>query len=322
MTKAVCFPAKAALQRASAGAVRRRPLAALLVLASLLAAARPALSMPPAPAVQAREAFKAANLNAAIAIWSQMINAGQNVQDSLYNRAQSYLMLRQFQLALNDLNQLELMQRPMVRSYTFLLRGIVFNELQNYGSALRDFNQAERIDGNRLVFANRAVAYQRSGQFSQAEQDLVRATKTDPSQANLHNLAAIQLSLGKFSECVKSSSLVVSAFQTFYPAYTVRGLCLYRLGRLEDSVADFLRSTTLNPAQAEASQYLGMALLSMRKSDQARSFLLRAADLYLSQNDQQRYQEVMTMLSANSHSPARQAGISSSPAASPRTPGP
>ena len=304
--KSACLPAMGACGDPSTRAVRSCTLVALFVVTSVLATTDPAHSMPPPQAVQAREAFNAGNINAAIAIWSQMITAGQDVQDSLYNRAQSYLVLRQFQLALNDLNQLETMQRPAVRSYTFLLRGIVFNEIQNYNSALRDFNLAEKIDNNRLVFANRAVAYQRSGQFAQAEQDLIRAIKSDPTQANLHNLAAIQLSLGKFSECIGSSTRVVNAFQTFYPAYTVRGICHYRLGRLEDSVADFLRSTTLNPAQADATQYLGMALVSMGKTDQARPFLLRAADLYLSQNDQSRYQEVMKMLSGNNPSPARQ----------------
>lgn len=320
MMKAACLLATGACRDASTRAYRRGPLVAgLLLVNSWLGTTHAAHSMPPPQAIQAREAFNAGNINAAIAIWSEMISSGQDVEASLYNRAQAYLVLRQFQAALNDLNQLEMMQRPTVRSHTFLLRGIVFNELESYGSALRDFNLAEKIDNNRLVFANRAVAYQRFGQFAQAEQDLIRATKSDPSQSNLHNLAAIQLSLGKFPECVVNSSRVVNAFQTFYPAYTVRGTCLYRLGRLEDSVADFLRSTTLNPAQADATQYLGMALVSMGKTDQARPFLLRAADLYLSQNDQLRYQNTMKMLSGNKLSPARQ-GLPSSPTTTPSSP--
>lgn len=278
---------------------RRWPPVAFLLLCSLLGIASHAQSQGPSLAIQAQQTFNSGHINAAIALWSQMINAGQDIQDGLYNRAQAFLLIRQFQLAYNDLNQLEVMQRPRVRSYTFLLRGIVLNELQNYPAALRDFNLAQKIDNNRLVFANRAVAYQRTGQLVQAEQDLLQAVRMDQSQANIHNLAAIQLSLGKFSDCVNNSSRVLSTYPSFYPAYTVRGMCFFRLGRLEDAVADFLRSTTLNPAQSVASQYLGLALISLGKPDQSRPFLLRAADLSLGENDQVRYQEVMKILSSN-----------------------
>ncbi len=178
------------------GPLRRRPPVALLLLSSLLGMAQPACSEPAPLAIQAQKAFNSGNINAAIALWTQMISAGQAVQDGLHNRAQAFMVLHQFPLALNDLNQLEVLQKPRVRSYTFLLRGIVLNEMQNYNSAFQDFNRAELIANNRLVFTNRAVAYQRTGQFTQAERDLQKAVRVNPSQANIHNLAAIQLSLG------------------------------------------------------------------------------------------------------------------------------
>lgn len=284
--------------------VRRWSLLLPVLVSSLLALALPlAQRAGAAPlSIEAQQAFRGGNVNAAIALWSQMITAGQEVQDSLYNRAQAFLVLRQFQLALNDLNQLEMMQRPSVRSYTFLLRGIVFNEMQSYEAALRDFDLAEKIDKNRLVFANRAVAYQRTGQFVKAEQDLLQAIRSDPSQANLHNLAAIQLSLAKYGDCAANAGRVLAINRTFYPAYTVRGICFYHLGRLEEALADFLRSTTLSPAQADASHYLGLSLIALGKPESAQPILLRAADLYLNQNDQAGYQQVMQILSSRSSS--------------------
>ena len=319
MTRANALRTKHFSFRAPVGYISRWPLVPLLLLSSLLVMARPAHAEADPLAIQARQAFTSGNINAAIALWSQMISAGQDVQDGLYNRAQAFMVLHQFPLALNDLNQLELLQKPRVRSYTYLLRGIVLNEMQNYTSALQDFSLAEKIDNNRLVFSNRAVAYQRTGQFAQAERDLLQAVRVDPSQANIHNLAAIQLSLGKFGDCVNHSSRVVAAYRTFYPAYTVRGICLFRLGRLEDAVADFLRSTSLNPEQADTSQYLGLALISLGKPDQARPFLLRAADLFLAQNDQVRYLEVMKILSSDLKVPNAQ-GLPSTKTSSPHSP--
>ena len=247
---------------------------------------------------EADRQFRSGSFNRAIQIWSLLIARGQDLQDSLYNRAQAYLVLRQFPLALADLNQLQKLQQPAVRSNTLVLRGIVHNETGNYQQALADFDQALAIDRNPLVFSNRAIAYQRTGQLAKAEADLQAAVKANSSQSNVYNLGAIQRLLNRYDLCIENAGKVIAANVTFAPAYTLRGMCLYSLGRYESAIAELLRGTTINRFQPDAYHYLGLSMMALKKSDQANQALLKAADLYLSQGDQQKYQEIMRLLAS------------------------
>ena len=200
--------------------------------------------------------------------------------------------------AVCDLNQLQKLQQPAVRSNTLVLRGIVHNETGNYQQALADFDQALAIDRNPLVFSNRAIAYQRTGQLAKAEADLQAAVKANSSQSNVYNLGAIQRLLNRYDLCIENAGKVIAANVTFAPAYTLRGMCLYSLGRYEPAIAELLRGTTINRFQPDAYHYLGLSMMALKKSDQANQALLKAADLYLSQGDQQKYQEIMRLLAS------------------------
>ena len=248
----------------------------------------------------ADQRFSAGAINAAIQIWSNLIAENRDIEACLYNRAQAYLILAQLPLAQLDLDRLVNLQRQRPSSATFLLRGILNNELANPNQALADFDRALKIDGNPLVFANRALAYQRKGQLDRAEADLQVAVQRDPSASNLHNLAVVQRQLGQLVPCISNAGLVIRAKPTFAPAYTVRGVCLYGQRRYQDAIADFLRSTTINPAQAEAHHYLGLSLMALGRSAEANTVLLRAADLYLAERNQQGYQAVMQQLASPS----------------------
>lgn len=248
----------------------------------------------------ADQRFAAGAINGAIQIWSSLIAANRDLEPCLYNRAQAYLILAQLPLAQLDLERLVILQRQRPNSSTFLLRGILNNELGNSTQALADFERALKIDANPLVYANRALAYQRKGQFDRAEADLLLAVRQDPSASNLHNLAVVQRQLNRLEACISNASLVIRAKPTFAPAYTVRGLCLYGLRRYQEAIADFLRSTTINPSQAEAQHYLGLSMVALGRSVEANPVLLRAADLYLAERNQQGYQAVMQQLSSPS----------------------
>lgn len=246
----------------------------------------------------ADQRFAAGAINAAIQIWSGLIAENRDVEPCLYNRAQAYLILGQLPLAQLDLDRLVALQRQRPNSSTFLLRGILSNELGNPTQALADFDRALKIDRNPLVYANRALAYQRQGQLQRAQADLQLAVQGDPSASNLHNLAVVERQLGRFEACISNASLVIRAKPTFAPSYTVRGLCFYGLRRYHDAIADFLRSTTINPAQAEAHHYLGLSMAALGRVAEANPVLLRAADLYLAERNQQGYQAVMQQLAS------------------------
>ena len=245
---------------------------------------------------EADRQFQRGNVNRAIQIWSQLILQGQDVEASLYNRTQAYLVIRQPPLALADLNSLERIQRPHIKFNTYLLRGITLNELHDFPGALKNFNLALGQGPNPLVYANRAITYQNSGRLDLAEADFNQAVLSEASPASLYNLAAIQRQLGHYKQCVLNLNRAIGLNGGFPPAYSLRGVCHYYLGAYDLAMGDFLRANALDPGQPESYHYLGLSLTALKRPKEANQFLLKAADLYLSQNNQLRYQQVMQLL--------------------------
>jgi tetratricopeptide (TPR) repeat protein len=246
--------------------------------------------------LEADREFQRGNVNRAIQIWSQLILQGQDVEASLYNRIQAYLVIRQFPLALADLNSLERIQRPQINSNTYLLRGITLNELHDFPGALKNFNLALGQDRNPLVYANRAITYQNNGRLDLAEADLNQAVLSEASPASLYNLAAIQRQLGHYKQCLLNLNRAIGLNGGFPPAYSLRGICHYYLGAYNLAMGDLLRANALDPGQPESYHYLGLSLAALKRPNEANQFLLKAADLYLGQNDQIRYQQLMQLL--------------------------
>lgn len=246
--------------------------------------------------VEADRQFEQGQINRAIQLWSQLIIQGQDIAASLYNRAQAYLVLRQFSLAMADLDTLEKIQRPQVKPETYLLRGIAFNELHDFPQALHNFNLALGLNRNSMGFANRALAYQNHGRLDLAKADLQQAVLIEASPTNLYNLAAIQRQLGQAKPCLSNLNKAIELNPGFAPAYTLRGICHYWLGDHKLAITDFLRANTIDPNQPESYHYLGLALAALQRPKEANQFLLKAADLYLAQNNQILYQQVMRLL--------------------------
>ena len=73
-------------------------------------------------------------------------------------------------------------------------------------------------------------------------------------------------------------------------------------GNYDLSLADLLKSTTLDRSQPQAFRYIGRNLLAMGKKPEARQALLKSADLYMAASDQKAYQQVMAEI-AQSGSP-------------------
>jgi tetratricopeptide (TPR) repeat protein len=242
--------------------------------------------------------FQSGNINRAIQVWTKLIYQNNLKEQSLYNRAQAYLVIRQLPLANSDLDLLLSSQLSVVsRSSVLLLRGIVFSEQGNLAAALQDLNASLALEPSSNGLSNRAVIYLKQKQYKLAESDLRQAIKSDPSQSNLYNLASVQLSLGSFKECVASTNKLVAMNKFFPMVYTLRGTCLYRLRNYDEAISEFRRATSLDPQQADALYYQGLSLLALNKKDSALALILRSADMYLAVGNTPMYQEAMKTLS-------------------------
>lgn len=246
---------------------------------------------------QAKQQFESGNVNRAIQIWTILISRGMDVVPSLYNRAQAYLLLEQYGLALRDIQKIEELQRPAVTSNVQVLKGIALHETGDLQGALAAFNVAEKLDQNPLTYANRAAVLIKLNRLPQARADLAAAVARDPSRANLYNQAVVERRMGNNEACIRITTRLAAGQPGFFPAYTLRGICHYQNKSHEAALADLLRSNKLDPNQPDVYLHLGLSLIALNRAREANQFLLRAADLYLGQRDQEQYAKVMNIIS-------------------------
>ena len=252
------------------------------------------------PAEAAAASFNGGQYNEAIAGWTSMINKGDQVKTALLNRAKAYLVIQQPLLAIEDLNSLEKTAAPNDKSTLLVLKAVAFSSLGQKEESLRAFNQAEALDRNPYVYINRATVYQDMGDLDSARLDLQKAIAMQPSRANYFNLAVLERRSANYKACIEILTAILKLDNSFVPAYSQRGICLASDGRHLEAIQDLLKAVTLDPALADAFFQLGKSMLSLGKPEAAKSYFLKAADLYLSQGKTASYQAAMKLVSAAS----------------------
>lgn len=254
----------------------------------------------PNPVLSADENFQNGNLTLAIQQWSQDIFQGKNLTNALYNRSQAYILIQQPQLALNDLDKLISIQGNSTRAEVFLVRGVALTELNQLDLAIASFNQAEILTPtpSPLLYNNRALTYQKLGQMELAIADLEQSVRFAPLPINRVNLANARIQQGQFDQAIADMNQVIAQQNTFFPAYSTRGIAQYHLGQYEAALLDFLTSLSLVPTQPEAYHYAGLSLAALGRTEDAKENLMRAANLYLQENQPEFYQQILEDISA------------------------
>lgn len=243
--------------------------------------------------------FEARNYNEAIASWTTMIAKGFNPNEARLNRAKAYIVIRQPLLAIADLESLELSAKRNEKSTLLVLKAVAHGDLGNKQESLRLFNEAEAIDRNPYVYINRASLYQEIGDLAGARNDIEKAITIQPTRANFFNLAVLERRSGRYTECINVLTSILKQDSSFAPAYTQRGICLASTENHQEAIKDLLKSLTIDPSSADAYFQMGKSMLAIGKSEGAKPYLLKSADIYLSQGKAQSYQDAMALI-ANS----------------------
>lgn len=260
---------------------------------NLQAQVSPNIQPPINPTLSAEENFRQGNLTRAIQQWSHHINSGSNVVTALFNRSQAYILLKQYDFAVQDLNQLIQLQGKNTPPHVFVVRGIALSELQQLPEAIQSFNQAEKLQPSPLVYNNRALAYQRAGQLPLALADLTKSIQLAPTSVNRLNLANLRVQLGQFQEVVEEMNQLLVTEKSFFPAYLTRGIAYYHLHQYQTAIRDFLFSLKIFPHQPEAYYYVGLSFAQLNRQQDAAENLIRAAELYLQNNQGNQYRQVL-----------------------------
>jgi len=243
--------------------------------------------------LSAEENFQHGNLTRAIQQWSRDIKNGTNVVEGLFNRSQAYILIKQYDFALQDLNQLIQLQGQKTPAKVFLVRGIALSELNQLPEAIQSFNQSEKLQPSPLVYNNRALAYQRAGKLPQALEDLRKSVQVAPTFINRVNLANLRIQLGQFRQVIEEMNQLLATEKSFFPSYLTRGIAYYNLGQYENAIRDFLFSLKIFPDQPEAYYYAGLSFAKLNRKEDASQNLIRSADLYLQRNQSNSYRQVL-----------------------------
>ncbi|MBE9256974.1 tetratricopeptide repeat protein [Dolichospermum sp. LEGE 00246] len=241
----------------------------------------------------AEQNFQQGNITRAIQQWSRDIKNNNNIVMALFNRSQAYILLKQYNYALQDLNQLIQIQGKNTPSQVFIIKGVALSELNQLLEAIQNFNQAEKLESSPGLYNNRALAYQRSGQLDKALEDLTKSVQLAPTAISRLNLANVRLQIGQFTQVVEEMNQLIAQEKTFFPSYLARGIAYYNLGQYKSAIQDFVFTLKISSDQPEAYYYAGLSFAKLNLKEDAAQNLIRSADLYLQKNESINYRKVL-----------------------------
>ncbi|XP_070956381.1 tetratricopeptide repeat protein 6 isoform X10 [Macaca nemestrina] len=179
------------------------------------------------------------------------ISMEKNSYIAFYNRALCYTKIRELQMALTDYGIVLLLDATeTVKLNTFLNRGLIYLELDQYGFALEDFKQAALI--------------------SQTNESLCHAT------AMCHHR------INEFEEAVNFFTWALKINPCFLDAYVGRGNSYMECGHAEatkQAQKDFLKALHINPAYIKARISFGYNLQAQGKFQKAWNHFTIAIDI-------------------------------------------
>ena len=146
--------------------------------------------------------------------------------------------IRRFSAALEEGEWLEEITGKYV---LFFYRGTGWIILRQYQMALADLNQAIQINPQYTVaYNNRGVAYFDLGQYEQAIADYDRAIQLDPQLAKAYTgRGVVHANLGQYEQAIADHERAIQLDPQLAEAYTNRGIAYAILGQYKQAIADF-----------------------------------------------------------------------------------
>ena len=138
----------------------------------------------------------------------------------------------------------------------FLLRGDIYNKMENYRQAVFDYTRYEVISG-RNVNANfyyiREQAEVKAKLFKQALIDIDNAIYLAPKEPTFQaEKASLQLRLNMLKEAMESAKMCIETAPDFSDAYLVLGLAQIKTGNKSEGMANLNKAKEMGNPQAQS----------------------------------------------------------------------
>ena len=201
--------------------------------------------------------------------------------EAYYKRGRIFFQRNQFAQALIDLNMALELGKNL--NY-FVTRGIIKIKMGDNQSAIKDLNDALRIDStDNNANAYLGVAYT---QIEKPEiaipylKKAVRLSKEDYYSHYYLGLAYFDKNNFQEAELAFSSGITCCTARSLFPLmYEMRGNSRTKLGNFEDAVLDFTAAISYSPNDPSPYYEKGKALLELRRDKEAAISLTKAEQL-------------------------------------------
>ncbi len=201
--------------------------------------------------------------------------------EGYYKRGRLLFQRNQLAGALQDLNKALELSRNI--NY-FVTRGIIKIKMEDNPAAIRDLNDALRIDStDNNANAYLGVAYAQTDKPDLAIpylKNAVRLNKEDYYSYYYLGLSYFETGSYKDAEIALNSGIKYCTATSFFPLmYEMRGNSRAKLGNLEVAIVDFTSAIAYSPNDPSPYFEKGKALLELRRYQEARNSLQKAEQL-------------------------------------------
>jgi tetratricopeptide (TPR) repeat protein len=213
------------------------------------------------------------NYSAAVSDYSKIIEITKN-DPGVYtylNRANSYIKLKKFDLALLDLNK-AIIYDP-TNPDTYNSRGYFYQfTLEKNDKAIDDYNKAFSIDKDYLpAYYNRGIIYMDNDEYENAINDFSKVIQNDdmvnPEVFFLRGVSYIEIE--KYDLAINDFDNAIELFSNNADYYYNRGLAKYNLNKTDEAINDFNKAIEIYPKYDNAYYYKGLTYYFSEQYDLA-----------------------------------------------------
>jgi tetratricopeptide (TPR) repeat protein len=219
------------------------------------------------------------NYEGALRLYSKVINESKlKTKESyraLYKRAIAYYRMEELEDAVKDISQF-IREFPL-HPQAPILRGLIYQQLGDTDLELEDVEKAVQLQSDNVQLKRwRGGLLIQKGEFERGKNDLllVRQGQDDPELES--NLALAYYSLEKPDSALICLNKSIELDPTFEPAYLYGGSFCLELNKYDLAIEYLNLGLLINPENANALFYKGVALVEMEKTKEGCSCLYKA----------------------------------------------
>jgi tetratricopeptide (TPR) repeat protein len=208
-----------------------------------------------------------------IAGCSALIQAIQNpntkLADAFYNRGRAYASKHDYGRAIKDYDQ-AIRLNPTLGN-AFYSRGLAYRHKGDYDRAIEDYNQALRINPKYVeAFYGRGLAYQQKAEYDHAIEDFDQVLRINPSYADAFiSLGNVYAQKGEYDRGIANFDQAVSLNPLSADAFYNRGRAYEYIGDYTRAIPDYDEALRLKPGDADALYGRGLAYRHLGEYDRA-----------------------------------------------------